>query len=137
MSRIVALDYGTKRTGIAVTDPMRIIATPLSTIHSSLLIEFLKKYDLTEDIELFVVGMPKKIDNTESENAKHVKVMIKHLQKAFPDKEIVLVDERFTSKIALATMIEGGMSKKNRRDKSNVDKISATLILQSYLEMNK
>ncbi|WMJ72603.1 Holliday junction resolvase RuvX [Cytophagaceae bacterium ABcell3] len=137
MPRIVAIDYGTKRTGLAVTDPMKIIATPLETVHSSKLIEFLKTYDLSEGIESFVVGMPKTLKNIESENARHVHIMIKHLKKAFPEKEVFLVDERFTSSIALDAMLAGGMSKKNRRDKSNVDKISATIILQSFLEMKK
>jgi putative holliday junction resolvase len=137
MPRIVAIDYGTKRTGLAVTDPLKIIATPLETIHSKDIILFLRKYHSVETIEAFVVGMPKKVDNTESDNAKYVHIMLKHLKKEFPEIAIHLVDERFTSSIALRAMVEGGMSKKNRRDKSNVDKISATLILQSYLEMRK
>ncbi|MFN6943793.1 MAG: Holliday junction resolvase RuvX [Cytophagaceae bacterium] len=135
MPRIVAIDYGRKRTGLAVTDPLKIIATPLETVQSYTLLDFLKNYELKEEIEAFVVGMPKRLDNTASENAQYVEIMVKHLKKAFPDKTIHLIDERFTSSIALDAMIAGGMSKKNRRDKSNVDKISATLILQSFLEM--
>jgi putative holliday junction resolvase len=137
MSRIVAIDYGSKRTGIAVTDPLKIIATPLDTLHSKDLIDFFKKYHQTEVIERFVVGMPKKLDNTETNNTALVVSFVNLLKKHFPDIPVVYIDERFTSSIALQTMIDGGMSKKDRREKGNVDKISATLILQSYLEQNK
>jgi putative Holliday junction resolvase len=137
MPRIVAIDYGTKRVGIAVTDPLRIIATALDTIHSKDTIAFLKEYNDKEGIECFVVGMPKTLANEDSSNAKFVKIFIKELQKAFPGKKIIAVDERFTSSIALDTMIRGGMSKKDRRNKENVDKISATIILQSFLESRK
>jgi len=133
-ARIVAIDYGPKRTGLAVTDPMRIIATPLETVPSASLLTFLKDYDKREGIELFVIGMPKTLSNEDSSNAAAVRKFIKELEAAFPDKKIVQADERFTSSIALDAMIAGGMKKKDRRDKANVDKLSATIILQSYLE---
>jgi len=131
--RIMAIDYGPKRTGLAVTDPLRIIATPLQTVPSAKLLPFLKEYDKKENIELFVVGMPKTLANQDSSNAGAVRKFIKELEAAFPGKQVVLADERFTSSMALDAMIAGGMKKKDRRDKSNVDKLSATIILQSYL----
>jgi putative holliday junction resolvase len=137
MPRIVAIDYGTKRVGIAVTDPLKIFATALDTIHSKDIISYLKAYEAKEGIECFVVGMPKTLSNEESSNAPFVKAFINGLKKNFPEKEIVLVDERFTSSMAMDTMIQGGMKKKDRRNKENVDKISATIILQSYLERRK
>jgi putative holliday junction resolvase len=136
MGRIVAIDYGSKRVGVAVTDPLKIIATPLDTIHSKDIITFLKKYDQKENIELFVLGLPKKLDNSDTNNTQLVLNFEKSLQKNFPDKKIYFIDERFTSKMALQTMISGGMKKKERQDKSNVDKISAVIILQSFLEQN-
>jgi putative Holliday junction resolvase len=137
MGRIIAIDYGTKRVGLAVTDPLKIIATPLDTIHSKDIISFLEKYDKQEGIELFVVGMPKTLSGGDSANASFVKAFIRQLEKKFPEKKIELIDERFTSSIAQQTMIEGGMKKKDRRVKENVDKLSATIILQSYLESIK
>ncbi|MBX9853326.1 MAG: Holliday junction resolvase RuvX [Cytophagaceae bacterium] len=134
MSRIVAIDYGTKRVGLAVTDPLKIIATPLETVHSSKVISFLKNYDSKEGIECFVIGMPVTMNNEESSNAKFVKSFINELKKNFPEKKITTIDERFTSSIAQDTLIRGGMKKKDRRNKENVDKVSATLILQTYLE---
>lgn len=136
MGRIVAIDYGSKRVGIAVTDPLKIIATALDTIHSKDIIAFLKEYDKKEGIESFVLGLPKKLDNTDTNNTLQVKIFEKSLRKTFPDKRIHLIDERFTSSMALQTMITGGMKKKDRREKSNVDKISAVLILQSFMEQN-
>jgi putative holliday junction resolvase len=137
MSRILAIDYGTKRTGLAVTDPLKIIATALETVPSKDVLNFLKKYDEKEGIECFVVGMPRTLSNEESSNARFVSSFVEGLKKVFPAKEIFLVDERFTSSLALDAMIEGGMSKKNRRIKENVDKISATIILQSFLERRR
>lgn|SRR5688572_19338118 len=134
MGRIVAIDYGSKRVGLAVTDPMQIIATALETVEASKILPYLKAYQLKEGIELFVIGMPRRLDNTDSENAPRVRKFITFLNKEFPDIKVVEVDERFTTSIALDTMIAGGMKKKDRRDKSNVDKISATIILQSYLQ---
>jgi putative holliday junction resolvase len=137
MGRILAIDYGTKRVGLAVTDPLKIIAGPLLTIHAKDVIAFLKEYHLKENIEVFVLGMPKNTDNTDTDATRHVVQFYKNLKKQFPDIPVKLVDERFTSKMALATMIAGGMKKKDRRNKANVDKISAVIILQSYLEQRK
>lgn len=137
MGRIVAIDYGTKRVGLAVTDPLKIIATALDTVHSKDVIAYLKNYHLKEGIELFVVGMPKTLSNEESSNARFVKDFLNLLKKHFPDQQVVTIDERFTTSIALDTMIQGGMKKKDRQNKANVDKISAVIILQSYLEQRR
>lgn len=134
MGRILAFDYGTKRVGIAATDPLKIIANGLTTIHSKDVIEFLKKYLLTENIELFVVGEPKRLNNTDTHNSKNVSIFVKQLNKFFPQIPVVMIDERFTSKMAFQTMIDAGLKKKDRKDKELVDQISATIILQSYLE---
>jgi putative holliday junction resolvase len=134
VGRLVAIDYGTKRVGLAVTDPSKIIATPLDTVHSKDVVQYLKNYDLKEDIEAFVVGNPKNLNNEDTNATILVKHFLNLLKKNFPDKPIHLMDERFTSKMALNAMIEGGMKKKDRRNKSNIDKISAVIILQSYLE---
>lgn len=137
MGRILAIDYGLKRTGIAVTDTNRIIATALETVESGTLIDFLATYFQKEPVDQLVVGMPKRLNNEDTDMTAPVKKLIEELGKKFPDKPVALIDERFTSSIALQSMIDGGMSKKNRRVKGNVDKISATLILQSYMESNK
>jgi len=134
MARVLGVDYGTKRTGLAVTDPLQIIASPLETIRTHLVLNFLKKYCQEEDVEAFVVGMPLNLDNTDTHASKHVRSFVKILKETFPAKTIHLQDERFTSKQALDAMIAGGTSKQYRREKSNIDKISATIILQSYLE---
>ena len=132
-TRILALDYGQKRTGIAVTDPLKILASPLETVNTLKIFEFLKKYTETETIEAFVVGMPKNLDNTDTNNTPHVKGFVKALTKLFPDIPIHLEDERFTSKMALAAMIAAGTTKKQRQNKGNIDKISAVIILESFL----
>ena len=137
MARIIAIDYGTKRTGIAVTDPLQIIATALDTVRSHELIDFLKRYTAAEAVESFVVGMPRKLDNTDTNNTPHVKGFIKQLKKAFPETPVYEHDERFTSSMALQTMISMGTKKSDRHDKSNIDKMSATIILQSYLTTKK
>lgn len=137
MARIIAIDYGTKRTGIAVTDPLQIIATALDTVRSHELIDFLKRYTTAEAVESFVVGMPRKLDNTDTNNTPHVKGFIKQLKKAFPETPVYEHDERFTSSMALQTMIAMGTKKSDRQDKSNIDKMSATIILQSYLTTKK
>ena len=137
MGRIVSIDYGTKRVGLAVTDPLQIIATKLDVVHSKDVINFLVSYNKTEKIELFVVGHAKTIKNTDSDSMKHIIPFVKKLKKEFPDKKVVMIDERFTSVIAQRAMIDGGMKKKKRQIKSNVDIISATLILQSYLNQNQ
>lgn len=134
MSRILAIDYGTKRVGLAVTDPLKIIASALETVHSKDVIDFLKTYLDVEEVEAFVVGMPVNLDGKDTNNTSHVKGFVKNLQKTFPDIPIHLHDERFTSKIALQAMIFSGYSKKDRREKGNIDKISAVIILQSYME---
>lgn len=134
MGRIMAIDYGKKRTGLAVTDALRIIATPLETVPTADLISFLKTYTTREVVDDFVVGMPKRLNNEDSEIAPLVRAFVDQLKQTFPDKPVHLADERFTSSMAMKAMIEGGMKKKDRRDKANVDKISATIILQSFLE---
>lgn len=133
MGRIVAIDYGTKRVGLATTDPLQMIASPLGTVHSKDVINFLKEYDANEQIEALVVGMPKNLQNEDTNATIHVKQFVVLLKKTFPEKKIHLIDERFTSKMALQTMIAGGTKKKDRAKKENIDKISATIILQSYL----
>lgn len=137
MGRILAIDYGLKRTGIAVTDPLRIIATALETVESEKLINYLTAYFQKEPVDQLVVGMPRRLNNEDTDMTPHVRKLVVQLQLNFPEKPVALVDERFTSSIALQTMISGGMKKKDRRIKGNVDKISATLILQSFLESRK
>lgn len=137
MGRLLAIDYGQKRVGLAVTDSEKIIATALETIAEKEVLEYIKNYIQTEPVEVFVLGMPKRLDNTPSSNAAAVVKFQKKLETLFPDIPIELEDERFTSSLALDAMISGGMSKKNRRNKSNVDKISAVLILQTYMERKK
>lgn len=134
MGRILAIDYGTKRTGIAVTDTLRIIATPLDTVLTAELITFLKNYLQKEPVDEFVVGMPKTLRNEDSEIAPLVRLFVEELKKNFPGKPVHLADERFTSTLAQRAMIEGGMKKKDRQVKGNVDKISATIILQSFMQ---
>lgn len=134
MGRIIAIDYGTKRVGLAVTDPLQIIASALDTIHSKDIIAYLKTYEVNEGIESFVLGMPKKLDGTPTNATPLVKQFHRLLKKNFPGKPVYLHDERYTSKMALDAMIAGGVKKKDRREKGNIDKVSATIILQSYLE---
>ena len=134
MGRIVAIDFGQKRTGIAVTDPLQIIANSLTTVPSSEVISFLTAYAAKENVDAFVVGYPRQMNNSLSESVRYIDPFIEKLKKTFPDKEVFLVDERFTSKIAVQTMIMGGVKKKDRQNKALVDSISATIILQSYLE---
>ncbi|MEO1053024.1 MAG: Holliday junction resolvase RuvX [Bacteroidota bacterium] len=136
MGRILAVDYGTKRVGLAVTDPLKIIASPLDTVHAKDVISFLQDYCSNEAVEAFVIGMPKNLNNEDTDATSHVRGFIKRLEKAFPAVSITTVDERFTSKIAFDAMIAGGLKKKDRADKGTVDKVSATVILQSYLEQN-
>lgn len=136
MGRILAIDYGTKRTGLAVTDPMQIIASGLTTVDTKELIQYLKTYVTTEEVEKFVVGEPKHMDNTASESEVHIQKFLEKLSKEFTNIPIVRVDERFTSKMAFQTMIDSGLKKKQRQNKALVDEISATLILQSYLASN-
>lgn len=136
MGRIVALDYGKKRTGIAITDDLQLIASGLTTIASHELLDFLVQYVSEEKVVKFVVGEPKQMDNTPSESEIFIAPFLSRLKKAFPEVPVVREDERFTSKMALRTMIDGGLKKKQRRDKALVDEISATIILQAYLNRN-
>lgn len=134
MARILAIDYGGIRTGIAVTDPLQIIATGLTTIHSADLIPFLKKYFTTETVELIIIGMPVNWDESDTHGTPLVKAAIKKLQKEFPAMPIKTVDERYTSKMAKDAMLQMGLKKKDRRDKKLVDEIAATIMLQEYLQ---
>jgi putative Holliday junction resolvase len=134
MARILAIDYGGKRTGLAVTDPMQIIATGLSTIDSKELIPYLKKYFVTESVELMIIGLPKNWDESDTHGTPLVEAAIKKLQKEFPQIPLKTVDERYTSKMAKDAMLQMGMKKKDRRIKGNVDIIAATIILQEYLQ---
>lgn len=133
MARILAIDYGLKRTGIAVTDELQIIASGLTTVNTKELLTFLKDYVAKEQVELFLVGEPKQMDNTASESELLILPFLEKLEKQIPNIPIVRVDERFTSKMAFQTMIDSGLKKNQRKNKALVDEISATLILQSYL----
>ncbi len=134
MARVIAIDLGTKRTGLAVTDPLRILANPLETIPTAKLLEFLKEYFAKEEVDTIIIGYPKKMDGQPTQMTKPVLDLQINLGRKFPDKEIKLVDERFTSKMAMQSMITMGSKKKDRREKTgNLDKISATIILQTYL----
>lgn len=133
MPRILAIDYGAKRTGLAVTDPLQIIASALETIPTEKVIDYLKKYTQNEEVEAFVVGMPLNLDGTETDGTVYVKKFIEELKVTFPKIKIHLEDERFTSKMAVSAMIAGGMKKKDRQNKANIDKISAVIILQSFM----
>ena len=133
MGRILAFDYGTKRTGIAVTDPLQLIASALKTVETSEILTFLKAYCTNEEVVLFVVGLPKQMNNLPSESEQFIKSFIRNLKRTFPEIPIKREDERFTSKMAFQSMIDSGIKKKQRQNKGMVDEISATLILQSYL----
>jgi putative Holliday junction resolvase len=133
MAKIVAIDYGRKRVGLAATDELKIIASGLTTIHASELMAYLKQFVTDNEVETFVVGEPKNLDNTPSEFAEGTDNFVKHLQKTFKNIEVVRMDERFTSKMAFQAMIDGGLKKKARRNKELIDEISAVIILQSYL----
>jgi putative Holliday junction resolvase len=134
LGRIIAIDYGLKRTGIAVTDPLKIIANALTTIESQKLIPFLKDYFKKEEVECIVIGDPKRLNGEPTHSTQAVNEVILELQKTFPSIPINKLDERFTSKIAFQSMIDAGLKKKVRKDKALIDKVSATIILQSYLE---
>ena len=137
MSRVLAIDYGQKRVGIAITDEEQIIASALTTLNSKDVIPFLKDYMDKEVVECFVVGLAKNLDDTPSESARFIEPFVRRLKDAFPEVSIERVDERFTSKMAFQTMIDAGVKQRKRRDKGLVDKISATLILQSFLDARK
>lgn len=137
MPRILAIDYGTKRVGLAVTDPQKIIASRLETVHSKDVIEFIRKYTISEELESFVVGLPLHLDGKSTDATPQVEAFVKQLKKHFPEIPIHRIDERFTSKIAFQTMLEAGLKKKDRQRKDLIDGVSATLILQHYLESTK
>lgn len=137
MGRILALDYGRKRVGIAVTDPLQMIAGPLDTVASSEIEKFLVEYCRAENVGEIVVGYPRQMNNEPSEAVKYIDPFLARLKKLLPEVPVYLADERFTSAIAKRSMIEGGMKKGARRDKSVADKVSASLILQSFLEQRK
>ena len=133
MARVLAIDFGLKRTGIAVTDELQIIASGLTTVPTDELLPFLKEYISKEKVELFIIGKPKQMDNSDSESETLIIPFLEKLAKQIPSIPIQRVDERFTSKMAFQTMIDSGLKKKQRRNKALVDEISATIILQSYL----
>ncbi|HRH12144.1 MAG TPA: Holliday junction resolvase RuvX [Bacteroidia bacterium] len=134
MGRILAIDYGSKRVGLAVTDPLRMIASGLTTIHSKDLITYLEEYLKKEKVDEIVVGEPKNLMNKKSDSARFIDPFVVHLSKKFPDVKIVRYDERFTSALAHQTMLMGGVKKKDRQNKETVDLISAIIILQDYLQ---
>lgn len=137
MGRIVSIDYGRKRTGVAVTDPLQIIANGLATVPSGEMLSFLKDYLSREEVELFVVGYPRQMNHAPSESVRFVEAFVRQLKKTFPRVPVCFYDERFTSKLAVRTMIDGGLKKKDRQNKGLIDEISAVIILQSYLESKR
>lgn len=137
MSRILAIDYGRKRTGIAVTDPMQIIANGLATVPTGELMDFLLDYMKREKVERIIIGHPKQMNNQDSESMKYIVPFVNRLKKVLPDVPLEMVDERFTSVLAHQAMLAGGLKKKDRQNKALVDEISATIILQSYLESKR
>jgi putative holliday junction resolvase len=134
MGRIIGIDWGLKRIGLAVTDPLQIFASPLITVSAPEFDDFIRTYLKTEEIDAFVIGYPVQMNNKPSESVTYINPFIKKLKKEYPEKHIYLADERFTSQMALRTMIDGGVKKKDRQDKTMVDKISASIILQSFLD---
>ena len=136
MGRILAIDYGRKRVGLAVTDPLKMIANPLTTVHSAEVLQYLKDYIQDHEVECIVVGEPRNMANNPSEAEQYITPFLKQLNKTFPDIRVERHDERFTSKMASAAILQSGASKKQRQNKALVDTVSATLILQSYLETN-
>ena len=134
VARILAIDYGMKRTGLAVTDPLKIIANGLTTVDTKDLVTFLKKYMATEQVELIIIGDPKNLDDSDTHATPLVAKCIKELEKHFPGIPVKKVDERYSSKLAVQSMVESGMKKKDRRNKALVDEIAATIILQQYLQ---
>ena len=133
----MAIDYGKVRTGLAVTDPVRIIASALTTVETPALLSYIRDYCAREEVDIFVVGVAKQMDNTPSESMKYIEPFVAQLAKAFPGKEIARIDERFTSKIAFQTMIDSGLKKKQRQNKGTVDQIAATIMLQDYMKADR
>ena len=134
MARILAIDYGRKRVGVAVTDTLQLIANGLTTVPSASIVDFICDYVKKEDVERIIVGLPKQMNNEASENMKYIEPFVRSLQKRLPSMPIEYVDERFTSVMAHRTMLEAGLKKKDRQNKALVDEISATIILQTYLD---
>ncbi|MBE6229124.1 MAG: Holliday junction resolvase RuvX [Bacteroidales bacterium] len=134
MDRIIGIDYGRKRVGVAVSDPLGIFASALETVPAAKIVEYLKNYTLKEKVGRFVVGYPMNLNNKPAEAAKDVDVFLKVLKKQFPDIPVTLEDERFTSQLAMKAMIAGGVKKSDRREKGSVDKVSAAIILQTFLD---
>lgn len=134
MGRILAIDYGTKRTGLAVTDPLRLIAGALATVETKQLERYLADYFSKNDVDIIVVGKPSQMSGKPSETMRFIEPLVGRLRHAYPEKQVVLYDERFTSVMAHRTMLESGIGRKARRDKALVDRIAATIILQSYME---
>jgi putative Holliday junction resolvase len=134
MGRIIGIDYGVKRIGLAVTDPLQIFASPLMTVMTTEFYKFITGYLETDDVDAFVIGYPVQMNNQPSASVTYINPFIKGLKKTYPEKHIYLADERFTSQMAIRTMVEGGVKKRDRQDKSMVDKISASIILQSFLD---
>lgn len=137
MARLLSIDYGAKRTGLAVTDPLQLIASALEMVPSHEVLKFLKAYVVREPVEAFIVGLPKGLDGADTDNTPRVRKFVTHLQNAFPDVPVYWHDERFTSVMALQAMIANGSTKKDRRVKGNIDKVSAAIILQSYMESKR
>ena len=137
MGRILALGYGRKRTGVAVSDPLQIIANGLTTVSSHELLDFLQNYTLKEQVELIVIGLPKQMSGEKSESMNYIEPFVRALKKRLPNMPVQFVDERFTSVLAHKAMLDGGLKKKDRQNKALVDEISATIILQSYLESRR
>lgn len=137
MARILSIDYGKKRTGIAVSDPLQIIANGLTTVETSKIFDFLQDYLQKEQVSTIVVGLPKQMNNEASENMKRVEPFVNRLKKLYPQIPVVYYDERFSSKMAHQAMIDGGLKKKDRQNKALVDEISATIILQGYMESKR
>jgi putative holliday junction resolvase len=134
MGRILGIDYGSKRIGLAVTDPLQIFASPLITVNPAEFDNYIKDYLKTNEVDAFVIGYPIQMNNQPSASVVYINPFIKKLKRTYPEKHIYLADERFTSQMAFRTMIEGGVKKKDRKDKSMIDKISASIILQSFLD---
>jgi len=137
MGRIIAIDYGKKRVGIAATDPLKLIANKIGTVRTHDIWDFLHDYLKKEDIERIIIGYPRQMNNQASEAVQYINPFIKKLTRSYPGIPVELIDERFTSKMALRAMIDGGLKKKDRQDKALVDSVSATIILQTYLEQQR
>ena len=134
MGRIIGIDYGNKRIGLAVTDPLQMFASPLATVSPSEFDSYIEAYLKTEKVEAFVIGYPRQMNNQPSETVKYINPFLKKLKKKYPESAVHCIDERFTSQMAIRSMIEGGVKKVGRQDKSMVDRISASIIIQSYLD---